>query len=161
MRLVFLAALMTSAAQAAGPAEIALVRGGKPQALSAAAQARIAEKLPQLFSTCSINSRDHPKIFASSDAGKTWRETEANDHLSVRFPTAIEVAPPHKPVITARQLLMGLPEQRYPAPFVSRNADSVVAHTKCSGGDMLRFVCAPDIRPLMPGSYVEQCRFVN
>jgi len=32
-----------------------------------------------------------------------------------------------------------------------------VAHTKCSGGDTIKFVCAGEIKPLMPGSYYRMC----
>jgi len=154
--LVLAAAVLANAAQAAGP-EVELVRAGKPHALPAAAQARIAELLPKLFSTCSVNSRDHPKGFASSDFRAMWRETAATDHLSVRFATPIEVGHPHRPGISARQLFLGLPDANYPSPHLSRDGDSVLAHGKCSGGDTIRFVCTPELKPLMPVSYHPLC----
>jgi len=45
-------ALATGALQAAEPAEIRLVRGGKQQEMPEQARSAIAERLPQLFATC-------------------------------------------------------------------------------------------------------------
>jgi hypothetical protein len=128
---------------AARAAEVELVRDGKRHELSAAARAHIAEQLPRLFSTCSLNSRDHPQVFAARDPAAQWRETAAGNHLIVR--------------LAARQLMLGLPDARYPEPQLSRDAERVVAHTKCSGGDTIKFVCADEIRALMPRSYRPQC----
>ena len=33
----------------------------------------------------------------------------------------------------------------------------VVAYTKCSGIDVMKFVCAPDIKPVMPELYNGLC----
>jgi len=150
-------AAMCGLAGAGAAAEIELVRDGKAYELSAAPRAYIAEQLPRLFSTCSLNSRDHPQIFAARDPGARWRETAAGSHLIVRFATPLDVGHPHHGALAARQLMLGLPETHYPAPQLSRDGERVVAHTKCSGGDTIRFVCAGEIKPLMPGSYHRAC----
>jgi hypothetical protein len=145
--LFVIAAMIAGAAHAGAPAEIELVRGGKTYELSNAARARIAEALPRLFATCSLNSRDHPKIFAATDPDALWRATLAKDHLIVR--------------LAARELLLGLGDPRFPWPELSRDGANVVAHSKCSGGDTIKFVCAPEIKPLMPSSYDRLCRVLK
>lgn len=71
--------------QAAEPIDIELVHGGKRQELSDQARLQIAERLPKLLATCSINSRDHPRIFASWNFATVWDDIEAKDHLAVRL----------------------------------------------------------------------------
>jgi hypothetical protein len=159
---VALAAAMTvGAVHAAGPAEIALVRGGKTYELSDAARARIGEELPKLFATCSLNSREHPKIFAATDAGAMWQATLAKDHLRVRLAAPVNVGHAHQRALPARELLLGLNDPRFPWPELSRDGESVVAHSKCSGGDIIKFVCAPELKPLMPESYHRLCSVLS
>jgi hypothetical protein len=158
---IVVVALVVGAAHAAGPAEIGLVRGGKAYELSEAARARIGEELPKLFATCSLNSRDHPQIFASSDAGTVWQDTHTKDRLTLRFAIPTNVGHPHQAGISALQLVLRLDDARFPGPQLSRNGNDVIIHSKCSGGDMIKFVCAPEIKPLMPGSYAQLCRVLR
>jgi hypothetical protein len=154
-------AVMVGSAEAADPAEIELVREGMRQQLSEAARARITEQMPKLFSTCSLNSRDHPRIFSSASPSATWQELQAKDHLIVRFATPLSIGHPHLPAFSARELLLGLADPRLAGPELSRNGENVVAHTKCSGGDMIKFVCAPELKPLMPASYHPLCSLLS
>ncbi|HEX6530331.1 MAG TPA: hypothetical protein VF004_10975 [Burkholderiales bacterium] len=141
-------------AVAAQAAEVELVRDGKPQAVSAAAQARIARDLPRLFASCSINSRHHPEIISVE------RQTDRKDRLVLRLDTPVHVGHPSLGAIVARELVVGLPKARYPGPFLSRNEGNVVAYTKCDGGQTIRFVCAPETKALMPASYLEACKLL-
>ena len=106
--LAFYAAVVLTAGtvQAAEPIEIELVRGGKHQELSDQARSQIADRLPKLFATCSANSREHPRGFASSSLATIWEDTEAKDHLSVQFPKPIEIRAPDSSVIISVQLLL-------------------------------------------------------
>jgi len=151
-------ALATGALLAAEPAEIRLVRGGKQQEMPEQARSAIAERLPQLFATCSLNSRDHPRIFESWSLATIWEDTAARDHLSLRLTAPIEVRAGGSRVILVQQLLLGLDDPKFPGPEISRHGGRVVAHTKCSGGDLIEFVCAPGVKAVMPGSYHGLCR---
>lgn len=158
------AALVVAASAFAAPpgAEVELVRGGKRVELSPAARAYFAAELPRLFSTCSLDSRHRPKVFAKRDVGEMWQETQARDHLAVRLDATRNVGHPLEGAIEARELVLGLDRHpRYPEPFLSRNAKTVVAHTKCDGGAIIKFVCAPEVKPLMTQSYLENCSLLK
>jgi hypothetical protein len=146
--------ILALASGAAHAAEVELIRDGKRQEVAKAAQARIAQQLPKLFATCSINSRHHPEIVSVA------RGAEKMDRLVVRLDTPVNLGHPRLGAIAARELVLGLPNARYPGPFLSRNGESVVAHTKCDGGQTIRFVCAPELQALMPRSYSESCKLL-
>lgn len=146
--------LMTGTVQAAEPIEIELIRGGKHQELSEQVRSQIADRLPKLFATCSTNSRDHPRGFASLNLTTVWKDTLATDHLRVHLPKMIDIRG-----IAAQQLLLGLGDPRFPGPTLSRQGQDVVALGKCSGADVIGFVCAPDIKAVMPSYYHGLCRY--
>jgi len=151
--------LVGASAVAAPPGtEVELLRGGRRVELSPAARAYFATELPRLFSTCSVNSRLHPKAFAKSSAGARLQEAQAGDHLAVRLTVARNVGHPLEAEIRASELIVGLAHhRRYPGPFLSRDGSSVVAHAKCAGGDIIRFVCAAEVKTLMPAGYHQNC----
>jgi hypothetical protein len=142
--------------QAAEPVAVELVRDGTPQDLSDRARSQIADGLPKLFATCSLNSRDHRQIFTSWALGTVWEETEAKDHLRLRFARPVDLRA-GRAVIRVQQLLLGLHDPEFPGPDLSRDGAQVVAYVKCSGEGMIRFVCAPDVKAMMPASYHALC----
>ena len=154
--------VMTSGTlQAAELGKIELVRGGKHQEVSEQTRSAIAERLPKLFATCSLNSRDHPKIFAPWGLATIWKDTEAKDHLGIQLSEPIEVRAGNSPVISVQQFLVGLDNPQFPGPQLSRSGERVVAYTKCSGHDIIRFVCAPKVKTVMPSSYYGLCRYTE
>jgi hypothetical protein len=50
-----------------------------------------------------------------------------------------------------------LHDPEFPGPDLSRHGAQVVAYVKCSGEGMIRFVCAPDVKAMMPASYHALC----
>jgi hypothetical protein len=152
--------LLLGPAQAEAPAEVELVRDGRQRQLSDAARAHIIGELPKLFATCSLDSRNHPATLRDPSVAE-WNALEAKDRLSIRFAAPINVGHPQHQALPARELILGLADARFPGPELSRNGESVVAHAKCSGGDLIRFVCAPEIRPLMPDSYQPLCSWLE
>ena len=100
-------ATISFASQAGEPqaasVEISLVRNGKQQALTEEARTRIAEQLPKLFATCSINSRDQPQIFTSWRLPTIWEDTEAKDHLKISLGKPIDIRAGRYSTITARK----------------------------------------------------------
>jgi hypothetical protein len=81
---VAIVVLTVGTLRADDPAGIELVRGGERQELSDQKRSRIADPLPKLFSTCSINSRDHPQTFASLSLATIWDNARARDHLTLQ-----------------------------------------------------------------------------
>ena len=146
--------------QAAEPSDIELVRSGKRQELSEQTRSAIADLLPKLLATCSLNSRDHPQIFASRGLATIWEDTEAKDHLRIQLPEPIEVRAGESRVISIQEFLVRLDDPRFPGPELSRHGERVVAHTKCSGYDVIGFVCAPGVKAVMPSSYHGLCRYL-
>ena len=140
---------------------IELVRDGNRQELSDQTRSQIADQLPKLFSTCSINSRDHPQTFASWSLTTIWEDAQVKDHLTVQFASPIELRAGHSSVISVQQFLLGLNDPRFPGPELSRHGEQVVAYVKCSGIDLIKFVCAPDVKGAMPGSYYGLCRHIE
>lgn len=157
----FLAAIILSAGdlRAGELIEVELVRDGKRQYLSRETQPQIVDGLAKVFGTCSLNSRDHPQIFASWDLATVWDETQAKDHLTVRFSKPVELRAGDSAIITVQQFLLGLDDPRFPGPELTRHGQSVLAYVKCSGYDEIRFVCASDIKHVMPNSYRGLCRY--
>jgi len=141
----------------AEPIGIELVQGGKRQQLSDEARSQIADRLPKLFATCSLNSRDHPKIFGSGSVAAMWEDTSAKDHVLGRLAAPIELKAGHSPAIPVEQLLIGLHDPKFPGPYLSRQGGQVTAYAKCSGIDIIRFVCAPGVKAAMPASYHKLC----
>ena len=131
--------LTMGAVHAAEPIGVELVHGGKRQELSDEARSQIAERLPKLFATCSINSQKYPKIFVSWSFPAVWQETAAKDH------------------VRSEELLIGLQDPKFPGPYLSREGERVTAYTKCSGIDVIRFVCAPGVKAAMPAHYHKLC----
>lgn len=140
--------------------EIELVRGGAHLDLPPETQATIAARLPQLFGTCSLNSRRHPREFTTIDVASAWRNTLAGDHLLVRLSDPIVIGANGSSAIRARELLQGLHDPRFPGPELSRDGDQTVGWTKCSGVETIRYVCTPGIRDVMPASYHGLCQFI-
>lgn len=151
--------LMTGTLQAAEPSEIKLVRDGKHQEVSEKTRSTIAERLPKYFATCSFNSRDHPRVFASWLPPTIWEDTEAKDHLTIHFSKPIEIRAGTSPVSSVQQILLGLDNPRFPGPELTRHGERVVAYLKCSGNDLIGFVCAPDLKAVMPSSYHWLCPY--
>ena len=81
--------------------------------------------------------------------------------FGVQLPKPIEIqAPDSSVIILVQQLLLGLGDPRFPAPTLSRHGKEVVAFGKCEGGDVIRFICAPDIKAVMPSYYHGLCRYL-
>ena len=135
--------------------DVEFFRGGARQELSSQACSYVADQLPKLFATCSINSRDDPQIFGSWGLATIWEETRAKDHLVLQLASPIEIRA-GRHAVTVQHFLMGL-DSPFPGPELSRHGEQVVAYIKCSGISVMRFVCAPDLRPSMPDSYDELC----
>lgn len=143
---------------AAEAIDIEVVRDGQRQPLSNETQSQIVDQVPKLFATCSINSRDHPQIFASWTLDTLWEDVQAKDHLTVRLETPIELRAGRSLPISVDHFLIGLADPDFPAPELSRRGAHIVAYVKCSGIDLIRFVCAADIKPVMPVAYHQLCR---
>jgi len=152
------AVLVTGALHAAELIDVQLVRGGKNHQLSDQTRTQIADRLPKLFATCSLNSRDHPNIFASWGLTTIWVDTEAKDHLKLRLPKPIDIRTGDLPAISVREFLLGIDDPKFPGPEISRAGEDVVAYVKCSGGDAIKFVCMPEVKAVMPSAYHDLCR---
>jgi hypothetical protein len=155
------AALATSALHASESVDVQLVRGGRNLPLSEPARSLIAEQLPKLFATCSLNSRDQPNLFASSGLTTIWADTEAKDHLRLRLAKPVEIRTVNSPAIPVQEFLLGLGDPNLPGPEVSRAGGNVVAYVKCSGADVIRFVCMPELRAAMPATYHGLCSLLG
>ena len=159
-RPLFFAALAIIADVCAAQAQ--LVLQGKPQPVTPAAQAQIAQRLPQVMATCSLNSRDHPHIIAPANVA-AWQEMQARDHLRLQLaePMQLRTGAGHSAAVPVREFIMALDHPRFPGPQLSRAGDDVVAYTKCSGGEVILFVCAAEIRAVMPSRYHGLCRYIQ
>ena len=139
--------------------EVTVIRDGMALDLPTSAQADIVRRLPQLFATCSLNSRDHPQFFASRDLPSVWQETLSKDHLKIHLPRPVDLRTTDSTVMAVQEFLLGLSDAQFPGPELTRHGEDVVAYVKCSGYDVIGFVCAPGIRAVMPRSYYGLCRY--
>jgi len=96
-------------------------------------------------------------IFTAWRLPTIWEETAAKDHLKITLEKPVEINPGKTTPILVQQFMLGLENSTFPGPELSRSDTGVVAYTKCSGIDVMKFVCAPDIKPVMPELYNGLC----
>ncbi len=117
--------------------------------------------MPRLFATCSLNSRDQPAIFHSWNLETAWGKVQNEDHIHLSLDQVVNLELPGSRVVRVGELILGLGEPRFPGPELSRHEGSIVAYVKCSGYELMKFVCAPGIREVVPEAYHELCRHVD
>jgi hypothetical protein len=141
--------------------DVQLVRGGRNYQLPEQTRAQVADRLPKLFATCSLNSRDYPGLFASSSMATLWTDAEAGDYVKLRLAKPMDIRIGDRPVISIQEFLLGLEDPKFPGPELSRVGDTVIAYVKCSGKEMIEFVCVAEIKAVMPDGYHELCRHLS
>jgi hypothetical protein len=142
-------------------AEVTVARNRQSVSISQVARRNIIEEMPRLFATCSLNSRDHPAIFHSSNLETVWGKVQNEDHIHLRLNQVMDLELPGSRTVRVRELMLGLGEPRFPGPELSRDEQSTVAYVKCSGYELIKFVCAPGIKNVVPEAYHELCRHVD
>ena len=141
--------------------EVTITRDGRSVSITEVARRSIAEGMPRVFATCSLNSRDQPEIFRSWNLETIWGKVQNEDHIHLRLDQVMDLALPGSRVARVGELIFGLGEPRFPGPELSRHEGSVVAYVKCSGYELIRFVCAPGVKGIVPEGYHELCRYVE
>ena len=162
--LVLLSAVVS--ANVSGPtlaqgAEVTVTRNGRSVSISELGRRTIIQEMPRLFATCSLNSRDHPAIFDSWNLETAWGKAQNEDHIYLRLDQAMDLELPGSRVVRVGELILGLDEPRFPGPELSRHERSIVAYVKCSGYELMKFVCTPGIKEVVPEAYHELCRHVD
>jgi len=145
----------------AQPAEVTVARNGRNVLISEVARRSIIEEMPRLFATCSLNSRDHPAIFQFWNLETAWGKVHNEDHIHLRLDRAVDLELPGSRTMRVGELMLGLGEPSFPGPELSRDERSIVAYVKCSGYELMKFVCAPGIKDVVPEAYHELCRYID
>jgi hypothetical protein len=138
--------------------DVIVTRNGQNASIAEAGRQTIAQGMLRLFVTCSLNSRDHPEIFRSRNLETVWGKVLDKDHMYVRLDEVMNLELPGSRTVPVQEMILGLAEARYPGPEVSRHEGSIVAYEKCSGFELIRFVCTPGIKEIVPERYHELCR---
>ena len=139
-------------------AEVIVTRNGQNTSIAEAGRQVIAQGMLGLFASCSLNSRDYPEIFRSRNLETVWGKVLHKDHVYVRLDEAMNLELPGSRTVPVGEMILGLAEARYPGPELSRHDGSMIAYEKCSGYELIRFVCTPGIKEVVPERYHELCR---
>jgi len=91
--------------------------------------------------------------------GHLWVQNE--DHIHLRLDRAVDLELPGSRTVRVGELMLGLREPRLPGPELSRDERSTVAYVKCSGYEVMKFVCTPGIKDVVPEAYHELCPYVD
>jgi len=156
MRVCSLALLLSIAVGCARPTVVTIANGGS--APDAALRQHVLAGLEAHLQSCHFNSVadadwiEHPAELLA----ERWAATVAGPHLGVHYGRRRVFETVGGPVSVRRIALELAPD--FPGWFGTRTADEVISYEKCSGTQLLEFICSPALRERMPAGYRSHCQ---
>lgn len=115
----------------------------------------VLQGFERLLGTCSVDSIEYPSIFP--EAGSVvWQRVLSGARLHARYPNTKGFRWASG---SARfsELLLEVPQGRYPGVLLGRGPLGVVQFTKCDGVATIRLSCLPELCDIVPASYRHSC----
>jgi hypothetical protein len=160
IRVALLACAAAPSAWSAPALTITLSTPKGPVELAAADAQPLAPKIRWLVDSCSVNSIDHPNVFAGRDPIVSWDQARAAPHLLARFekPFAVNGRGTREPILVSEALV---PLQVRGPYWYTRRDGIVVQHTKCLPRPIGAVLCGPAVRPHLDPEDVKVCDLIT
>ena len=146
-----------SQASSAGEDVVALLKDGQEVELNREEQALLAGRVRHLMSDCWLNSSRHPDRFAERELSKEWQGIAGGSHLRVQFNEAFESESWNAPPLPVSEVLVGLEDDYFIGPELTRHEGNITAYIKCDGARALDVMCSPPLRPYLTTHQEKNC----
>lgn len=141
------------------PAEVVIYSVGARSELERDDREVVLQHLRRLLSSCSVDSARHPSVFSLGDPA-AWSQAISSPRLWAKLARAEELEW-FQGRAGFRELLLELPDGRYPGNLLGRGAAGVVQFTKCDGLAVIKLVCLREVSSLLPASYGHSCNLAG